>query len=94
MANYNERAWRVDDVCDTATWRWTRYAACAGTDPDAWFGETDVTLKVLAQICARCHVRTECLAWAVEHDELGYWAGTTPHQRKRLRAQANAERRS
>lgn len=36
-------------------------------------------------ICAMCAVRPECLAYALEHQPLGVWGGTTSQERKRMR---------
>lgn len=36
-------------------------------------------------ICAQCGVRAQCLAWALSHNELGVWGGTTPSERRRLK---------
>jgi WhiB family redox-sensing transcriptional regulator len=63
---------------------------CASADPDAFFPETGVgdstTMVVLAKkICASCPYVIECLAWAMENEELGIWGGTTARERSRLR---------
>ncbi|MFB9207567.1 WhiB family transcriptional regulator [Nonomuraea spiralis] len=43
---------------------------------------------VLARrICQGCPVRVQCLTWAVETGEAeGMWGGTTPDERRRIRA--------
>ena len=63
-------------------------AACAETDPEAWFPEKgDVDLRRIKRICAGCQVRAECLEWALDNREQhGVWGGTTPRQRRRIRA--------
>lgn len=35
-------------------------------------------------ICAGCPVLDECLAHAIEHDEVGMWAGSDEHERRAL----------
>lgn len=35
--------------------------------------------------CDRCPVRTECLDWALAHDEQGIWGGTTAYQRGQMK---------
>jgi hypothetical protein len=35
----------------------------------------------LVELCGGCPIRAACLAWAVEHREVGYWGGTTTRQR-------------
>jgi hypothetical protein len=34
--------------------------------------------------CNSCRYRVECLAWAVENDEVGVWGGTSSYQRRQL----------
>ena len=68
---------------------WGKRAACAGnTDPDAFFpheGENNIPdTRHTRSICTGCDVRTECLRWAVEHDEEGIWGGLTKRQRRKL----------
>lgn len=36
------------------------------------------------RICAGCPVQTNCLEWAVKHEESGIWGGTTERERERL----------
>jgi WhiB family redox-sensing transcriptional regulator len=38
------------------------------------------------KICAGCVVRTECLEWAIKHEDWGMWGGTTPGERAKLRS--------
>ena len=35
--------------------------------------------------CRECGIRMECLEWALQHEEHGYWAGTRRNARKKLR---------
>lgn len=70
--------------------------ACRNTIPtnlffptEDWFpGQrpwTGVGPEVKA-LCARCPVREECLTWALDRpEEHGYWGGTTPNERDKLR---------
>ena len=73
---------------------WRHRAACRGHDPELWFplsARTDEAATAKA-ICARCPVRSSCLALALAGDEVGIWAGTTDPDRAtaldRLRAGA------
>jgi WhiB family redox-sensing transcriptional regulator len=63
--------------------------ACASTDPEMWFTEDDEPgyreKNLLQRICASCEVRQECLDYALRHSVHGYWAGTTPRERQRMR---------
>lgn len=40
----------------------------------------------IREICRTCQDRPPCLAYALEHEEHGYWAGHTPEQLRALRA--------
>lgn len=75
---------------------WMTDAACKDADRDLFFpggdwypgqkwlgADVDTVAKAT---CARCPVREECLSWALNTpEEHGYWAGTTPNDRDRLR---------
>ena len=72
---------------------WMERGACDGVDvffPNSewypgqkWRGE-DVS-PIAVALCAGCPVREECFRWAMETpEEHGYWAGTTPTDRKNL----------
>lgn len=65
-------------------------------DDAACRGREDLYLKdnprapdhdLMRKICATCWDRPECLTWALEREEHGYWAGHTAVDRRRLRAQ-------
>ena len=69
--------------------RWESTPACAGTDTELWFNEDDEPgyreKNLLQKICAGCEVRNQCLDYSLRHSVMGYWAGTTPRERQRLR---------
>lgn len=61
-------------------------AACANdVIADRWTDKDATTLKVL---CARCPLQRPCLQYALDHDVVGVWGGTTRKERMRLRRQA------
>jgi WhiB family redox-sensing transcriptional regulator len=64
---------------------WHDAAACAQTDPDAFFperGDSDDAQKV----CRTCAVRANCLADALDRDEeFGIWGGLGPKSRRKAR---------
>jgi len=46
--------------------------------------------KVKQQVsdaCVACPVKAECLQHALEYEDYGYWAGTNPVQRHKMRRQ-------
>jgi hypothetical protein len=63
-------------------------ARCATTPVDAdWVPDRErpvVPDEVMA-VCRRCDGRAQCLLWALNNHEVGYWAGTTSTDRDRMR---------
>jgi hypothetical protein len=55
--------------------------------------KTDATqreqLEYLTRICSQCTFMTECFGYAVKHESQGFWGGTSPGQRHRLRREYN-----
>lgn len=64
---------------------WMLSGLCGQSDPDAWFPDKGGNVWAAKRICARCPVLAECLAYAVEHHELGVWGGTSERERRKLR---------
>lgn len=69
---------------------------CRGQSPDIWFPtevdpdtgeehEPAYASPNVKRICDRCPVRPECLAWALDNDVQGIWAGTTTYERSLLK---------
>lgn len=52
-------------------------ANCQNTDVDSWYPTTvnPKALEFLARICAVCEIENQCLAWAVQQGERGFWGG-------------------
>ena len=74
---------------DPAPWR--EAALCAQTDPDVFFPPPGGRGGEPARrICRRCPVKAECLEAALakpqHEDEYGVWGGTTPKERRAIRA--------
>lgn len=62
-------------------------AACKGvTDPERFFAFEDHRIEQAREVCRRCPVIRECLAWALTHTEHGVWAATTASERTELLA--------
>lgn len=65
---------------------WMNDAACAQTDPEAFFPNPGAPNKAAKQVCASCPVTGECLGYALTHDErFGIWGGTSDTERRHLR---------
>jgi hypothetical protein len=45
--------------------------------------------QFLTRICATCPFLKECFGYAVKHESQGFWGGTSPEQRHRLRKEYN-----
>ncbi len=75
------------DEADEATWQ--DRALCAQTDPEAFFPEKGGSTREAKRVCRSCEVRTECLEYALEHDErFGIWGGLSERERRRLKREA------
>jgi len=78
---------------------WRAAGACLSADPDLFFpvatGPIAVQQMTMARrICASCHVRQECLDFAMRSGEThGVWGGTTPDERIRARRASTQRRR-
>lgn len=65
---------------------WQEHALCAQTDPEAFFPEKGGSTREAKRICSRCEVRSECLEYALGHDErFGIWGGLSERERRRLK---------
>lgn len=61
---------------------------CVGQDVGLFF-PTDTynrfEVKAAKDICAVCCVRAQCMDYALRHDEVGIWGGTTERERKKIK---------
>ena len=68
---------------------WRDRARCAEADPDAFFPEKGGSTRLAKQVCRACEVRSECLQYALDHNEpFGIWGGLSERERRRLRRHA------
>ena len=66
--------------------QWQERALCAQTDPEAFFPEKGGSTREAKKICQGCEVRSECLEYALAHDErFGIWGGLSERERRRLK---------
>lgn len=64
---------------------WMQKAKCDGQG-DLFFSEMQARMVNKARaICKTCEVKQQCLAYALENNEVGVWAGTTTNQRRKIR---------
>jgi WhiB family redox-sensing transcriptional regulator len=65
---------------------WQERALCAQTDPEAFFPEKGGSTREAKRVCLGCDVRSECLEYALAHDErFGIWGGLSERERRRLK---------
>ena len=65
---------------------WRADALCAQTDPEAFFPEKGGSTREAKAVCRSCPVISECLEWALTHDQrYGIWGGTSANERAALR---------
>jgi WhiB family redox-sensing transcriptional regulator len=68
---------------------WQERALCAQTDPEAFFPEKGGSTREAKRVCLGCDVRSECLEYALGHDErFGIWGGLSERERRRLKKAA------
>lgn len=74
------------DAASATNEQWQERALCAQTDPEAFFPEKGGSTREAKKICQRCSVRSECLEYALAHDErFGIWGGLSERERRRLK---------
>lgn len=70
---------------------WYDDALCAQVDPGAFFPPKGASLRPAKRVCAACPVRDECLAFAMDNNELhGVWGGLSELDRRKMRKAAAA----
>lgn len=64
---------------------------CTTTDPEIFFpekgmnGSSRYAVEAAKKMCNACPYKSACIEWAVDHDEIGIWGGTTPKDRRKLK---------
>jgi len=77
------------DSDDDGAFAWQAEALCAQTDPEAFFPEKGGSTRDAKRVCQTCTVRTECLEYALAHDErFGIWGGLSERERRKLKREA------
>ena len=76
----------IDLFDETEEPEWQDRALCAQTDPEAFFPEKGGSTREAKRICQGCDVRSECLEYALAHDErFGIWGGLSERERRKLK---------
>jgi WhiB family redox-sensing transcriptional regulator len=58
---------------------------CSAVGWGVYFGKDPASLNKARGLCAGCPLLVACDAWALEHEEFGFWAGRTQDERERVR---------
>ena len=61
---------------------------CVGRDTNLFFPDGPYNrfeVKFAKDLCAVCPVRAQCMDYALRHDEVGIWGGTTERERKKIK---------
>jgi WhiB family redox-sensing transcriptional regulator len=72
---------------------WAIDGACRDFPAVDFFTDVRSAIAHAKSICFRCPVWDECLEFAVRHDEIGVWGGTTRRERRRLESGRRLEQR-
>src|SRR3954452_8096443 len=70
---------------------WRHRSACLDEDPELFFpigntGPAILQIEEAKQVCRRCEVREQCLAWALEAgQDHGVWGGMSEDERRALK---------
>ena len=79
----------LDLLLDDGQFAWQAEALCAQTDPEAFFPEKGGSTREAKRVCQSCTVKSECLEYALEHDErFGIWGGLSERERRKLKRAA------
>lgn len=65
---------------------WLEQAECRGLPTSIFFPIRGAPSSQAKEICARCTVRAECIAWALPREGIGVWGGLSENQRRRVRS--------
>lgn len=63
---------------------WYREGLCKNYPTKMWYQYDAAKDRAAKRICGQCPVQSECLQFALEHDETGVWGGLNDLDRKRL----------
>lgn len=80
-------------AADPAELDWQDRALCAEVDPELFFPTVGESPRLAKQVCMRCEVRSDCLEYALQHNErFGVWGGKSERERQALRSARRNDR--
>lgn len=80
-------SWMLKGICRSGEYPISMWDTHPDSDTRSRDPQTILGNARAKRICMSCDVRTECLSYAMRHNEpAGIWGGTSPRDRKRIRA--------
>lgn len=76
----------IDQIVRRIRPKWMRDALCREHPEISWFPELGEDAEPAKQVCRRCAVMPECLAYATATGQQGIWGATSARQRARILA--------
>lgn len=74
---------------------WMKQAACQGVPVVVFYPTDEAGEREAKRVCARCEVRPDCLAYALnthrDATDAGIWGGTTDRERRQMRRRTRRE---
>jgi WhiB family transcriptional regulator, redox-sensing transcriptional regulator len=67
---------------------WKMLGHCVGKDTSLFFPTDSYNRSQVMRakdLCAVCLVQAQCMDYALRHDEVGIWGGTTERERKKIK---------
>jgi len=73
---------------ESIDYSWQGKATCKDIDTyEFYVGRGHKVKQEVSDACVACPVSEQCLQHALEYEDYGYWAGTNPVQRSKMRRQ-------
>ena len=95
----NTKTWLLAQVtpklAEAELGEWIGHAICTDADPEIFFPPVGKSGAVARQICSRCSVRADCLAYALAaEEEFGIWGGLDQNERQNLKRRLRRKKAS
>lgn len=76
---------------------WRHRAICRDEPAELFFpvgdaGPAQAQLAEAKAVCDRCPVVSDCLEWALAHEDVGVWGGQSEQERRALRRRGGNRR--
>jgi WhiB family transcriptional regulator, redox-sensing transcriptional regulator len=85
----------VPKLAEAELGEWTAHAICTDADPEIFLPPPGKPSAVARQICSRCPVWADCLAYALAaEEEFGIWGGLDQDERRNLKRRLRRKKAS